>query len=60
MISHNSSFIEDIEKLCRTKNVEYIDAVIMWCEKHKVEVEYAAGVIKKDRSEEHTSELQSH
>lgn len=48
MIHQNHNFIEDVEKLCRTKNVEYIDAVILWCEKNKIEVEYAAGYIKKD------------
>jgi hypothetical protein len=44
----NSSFIEDIEKIRRTKNMDYIDAVVMWCEKNKLEVEYAASLIKKD------------
>jgi len=48
MIQVNSSFIEDIEKICRTKNMDYIDAVVMWCEKNKLEVEYAASLIKKD------------
>ena len=28
--------------------MEYIDAVIHWCEKNKVEVEYAAALIKKE------------
>jgi hypothetical protein len=44
----SNTFIEEIEKLCRTKNIEYIDAVIHWCEKNKIEVEYIAGLIKKD------------
>jgi hypothetical protein len=48
MIQVNSSFIEDIEKIHRTKNMDYIDAVVMWCEKNKLEVEYAASLIKKD------------
>ena len=48
MIQVNSSFIEDVEKIRRTKNMDYIDAVIMWCEKNKLEVEYAASLIKKD------------
>jgi hypothetical protein len=48
MIHQNHNFIEDVEKICKTKNVEYIDAVILWCEKNKIEVEYAAGYIKKD------------
>jgi hypothetical protein len=44
----NSSFVEEIEKLCRTKNIEYIDAVVFWCEKNKLEIETAAYWIKKD------------
>lgn len=44
----NSNFIEEIEKLCRTKNIEYIDAIIFWCQKNNLEVETAAYWIKKD------------
>jgi hypothetical protein len=48
MIQMSNNVIEEIEKLCRTKNIEYIDAVVHWCEKNKIEVEYMAGLIKKD------------
>lgn len=48
MIQINSNFIEDIEHLCRSKNMEYVDAVVHWCEVNKLEVEYAASLIKKD------------
>lgn len=44
----NSSFVEEVEKLCRDKNIEYIEAVIYWCEKNNLEVETAAYWIKKD------------
>jgi hypothetical protein len=44
----SNGFIEDIESLCRDKNIDYIDAVVFWCEKNKVEVEYVASFIKKD------------
>lgn len=44
----NSNFIEEIETLCRTKNIEYIDAVIDWCSRNNQEVEFAAAIIKKD------------
>jgi hypothetical protein len=44
----NSNFVEEIEKLCKSKNIEYIDAVVMWCEKNKLEVETAAFWIRKD------------
>lgn len=44
----NSSFVEEIEVLCRDKNIEYIDAIVFWCEKNNLEVETAAYWIKKD------------
>lgn len=43
-----NKFSTEIEAMCRTKNIEYIDAVVHWCEKNKVDVEYIAGIIKKD------------
>jgi Phage late-transcription coactivator len=48
MIPTSNSFIEDIEKLRCIKNMEYIDAVVLWCETNKIEVEYIANLIKKD------------
>jgi hypothetical protein len=47
MIQTNNA-IEDIEKLRKVKNMDYIDAVVMWCETNKIEVEYLANIIKKD------------
>jgi uncharacterized protein YeaC (DUF1315 family) len=43
-----NNFNEEIEKLRKSKNLEYIDAVILWCEKNNMEVEFAATLIKKD------------
>ena len=44
-----NDFIKEVEDLRRSKNMEYIDAVVHWCEKNKVEIEYAASYIKKDQ-----------
>jgi hypothetical protein len=44
----NNNFVEEIEKLCVSKNIEYIDAIVYWCEKNNLEVETAAYWIKKD------------
>lgn len=44
----NSIFVEEVEKLCKDKNIEYIDAIVFWCEKNNLEVETAAYWIKKD------------
>ena len=41
-----SSFIQDIEDLCKSNNIDYIDAVIHWCEINNLEIEYAAELIK--------------
>ena len=43
-----SSFVEEVEKLCRDKNIEYIDAIVFWCEKNNLEIETAAYWIKRD------------
>jgi Phage late-transcription coactivator len=43
-----NTFNEEIEKLRRSKNLEYIDAVIYWCQKNNIEIEFAAALIKKD------------
>ena len=44
----NSGFVEEIEKLCKDKNIEYIDAIVYWCQKNNLEIEQAAYWIKKD------------
>jgi uncharacterized protein YeaC (DUF1315 family) len=46
MIKNN--FVEEIEILCKEKSVEYIDAVVLWCEKNNLEIETAAYWINKD------------
>jgi hypothetical protein len=48
MVLKNNNFVEEIEKLCKSKNIDYIDAVVFWCEKNNLEVETAAYWIKKD------------
>lgn len=45
-----NNFVEEIEILCREKNIEYIDAIVMWCQKNNLEVETAAYWVKKDPS----------
>lgn len=48
VVLNSNSFIEDIEKICKSKNIHYIDAVVLWCEKNNLEVETAAYWIRKD------------
>lgn len=47
-MSIKNNFVEEVEKLCLEKNIEYIDAVVIWCEKNNLEVETAAYWIRKD------------
>jgi hypothetical protein len=42
------TFSSDVRKLCNENNMEYIDAVVHWCDINNVEVEFAATLIKKD------------
>jgi hypothetical protein len=42
------NFNIEIENIILESQTDYIDAVIMWCEKNNIEVEYAAELIKKD------------
>lgn len=45
-----NNFVEEIDLLCKEKNIEYIDAIVMWCARNNLEVETAAYWIKKDPS----------
>lgn len=40
-------FIKSIDTLVKEKNIEYIDAVIHYCDKHNIELETAGAIIKK-------------
>ena len=48
MVLQSNRFVEEIEHLCIESNVEYIDAVCMWCERNSLEVELVANWIKKE------------
>ena len=41
-------FVREIEKIKSSKNINYIDAVVLFCEKHEYEIESVALLIKKD------------
>lgn len=43
-----TKFTKDIERMREKNKVEYIDAIVTWCEKNKFEVEYVASIVKKD------------
>lgn len=41
-------FIGDVEKLVNNHNLDYMDAVIHYCEKNNLELEAAASIIKSN------------
>jgi uncharacterized protein YeaC (DUF1315 family) len=47
-IKSPSEFVLEIELLVKETKCEYIDAVMLYCEKHNIEVETAAELIKQN------------
>lgn len=47
-IQLNSAFPLEIETLVKEKQIEYIDAVILWCEMNGLEVEFAGELIRRN------------
>jgi hypothetical protein len=43
-----TNFSTSIRELVEKKKMEYIDAIVYWCEQNEKEVEYAASLIAKD------------
>lgn len=43
-----SEFIVEIETIVKNKGVEYLDAVLLYCESHNIEVEMVASIIKQN------------
>lgn len=41
-------FTNEIERIVRNFNLEYMDAVIYYCEKNNIEVETAASIIRSN------------
>lgn len=39
-------FAQEIETLVKDKNIDYIDAILYYCEKNNMEIETAAALIK--------------
>jgi hypothetical protein len=47
-IKTTSDFIKEVEKLVREKNIEYFEAVLLYCERNNIEVETAATLVKQN------------
>ncbi len=44
----HQNFLYEIEKFCSDENVDYIDGILYFCEKHNIEIELMSELIKKD------------
>lgn len=47
-IRTNEDFTREIETLVRTKNIEFFEAVLHYCEINNIEVEVAASLVKQN------------
>jgi hypothetical protein len=45
-IKSASDFVIEIEMIVKDKNCEYMDAIVIYCERNNIEVETAADLIK--------------
>ena len=43
-----TNFVNEINKLVEDKGLDVMDAVVYYCEKHNVEIETAASIIKQN------------
>lgn len=44
----SEKFIKEIENLVTKYNLDYMDAVVHYCEKNNIELEAAAGIIRSN------------
>jgi hypothetical protein len=44
----SEKFIKEIENLVTRYNLDYMDAVVHYCEKNNIELEAAAGIIRSN------------
>jgi hypothetical protein len=47
-IQLNSEFPSEIEKIVQDKQIEYMEAVILWCENNGLEIEFAGELIRRN------------
>lgn len=47
-IQLNTEFPAEIEKIVQQREIEYMEAVILWCEMNGLEVEFAGELIRRN------------
>lgn len=49
LIENNTvKILEAIDELVYMKDISYIDATVLWCEEHNVEIESVAPIIRRN------------
>lgn len=43
----NSTLVEEVEFIVKNRKIDYMDAVIMWCELNNHEIEFAGDLIRR-------------
>ena len=48
-MSDRKIFLKEIEHLKISKQIDYIDAIIFWCDKNNVEIDLVANIINSNQ-----------
>ena len=48
-VKSSAEFIMEIETIVKEKNIEYIEAIVLYCERNNLEVETVATIIKQNQ-----------
>jgi len=49
-VDPQSVFVSEIERLVTVDGLGLVEAVLHWCETRSLEVDYAAGLVKKNKT----------
>lgn len=49
-VINQTNFTEQIEEIVLKKKIEYIEAILHWCEINRFDVEYAGDLIRRNPS----------
>jgi len=58
-VKSSTEFIMEIETIVKEKNIEYIEAIVLYCEKNNLEVETVATIIKQNQVIKHKVQLEA-
>ena len=58
-VKSSVEFIMEIETIVKEKNIEYIEAIVLYCEKNNLEVETVATIIKQNQVITHKVQLEA-